>query len=138
MVDKVQSYRDLQVWQKARVLVKEVYTVSQGFPKEELYGLTSQIRRASVSIPSNIAQGSSKGSTREFLRFLSMAYGSLSEVETQLYLACDLQYFSEQKLEMLMNMTAELGRMLNGLDRSLHARLHPTELRTLNSELSHA
>lgn len=138
MDKKVQSYRDLQVWQKARILVKEIYQLSSAFPKEEMYGLTAQIRRAVISVPSNIAEGSSKGSTKEFLRFLSIAYGSLAEVETQLYLAADLYYTDANKVETAIEMTAELGRMINGLDRSLQARLNTTELQTPNSELSYA
>ena len=135
MQNKVNSYRDLQVWQKARLLVKDIYLITKSFPKEELYGLTSQIRRACISVPSNLAEGSSKGSTKEFLRFISIAYGSLAEIETQLYLACDLEYICSNNLDALIEKTSEIGRMLNGLDRSLNQRLNPTELRTPNSGL---
>jgi len=138
MEKKIQSYRDLQVWRKARALVKFIYVVSQEFPREELYGLTSQIRRAAVSIPSNIAEGSSKGPTKEFIRFITIACGSLAEVETHIYLASDLDYIAPKRAEEILALTSELGRMLKGLQRLLEQRLMPAELRTPNSELSNA
>src|SRR4051794_5130461 len=88
------NYRDLVAWQKAMDLVAEVYRASRGFPSEELYGLTNQVRRASVSIPSNIAEGEGRGTNAEFVRFLRIAYGSLREVETQLLIAERLGYLS--------------------------------------------
>ena len=134
----VESYKDLQVWQKARMLVKNVYVMTKKFPPDELYGLAKQLRRAVVSIPSNIAEGSSKRSTKEFMRFLNIAYGSLCEVETQIILAFDLEYIDQQILSIRSEEIAELGHMINGLLRSLNDRLNSTELRTLNSELSDA
>ena len=128
--EAIQSYRDLHVWQKARVLVRVVYEVSATFPKEETYGITSQLRRAAISVPSNLAEGSSKGSTPEFLRFISISYGSLCELETQLYLSADLGFITQQACDELLEKTSEIGRMLNGLKRSLK---QSTELRTLNS-----
>jgi four helix bundle protein len=83
----VQSYRELIVWQKAMKLVQSIYSLTKDFPKEEVYALTSQIRRAAVSIPSNIAEGQGRDSTKEFLHHLSIAYGSLMEVETQILIA---------------------------------------------------
>lgn len=135
MSGSVKSYRDLQVWQKARVLVSEVYKISGSFPREEMYGLTSQLRRAVVSVPSNIAEGSSKGSTREYIRFLNISYGSLCEAETQLYLAFDLGFITMEQLEELLNKTNELGRMTHGLLRALEQKvtLPNSELRTPNS-----
>lgn len=131
MSNDVQSYRDLKVWQKARLLVTTIYQLSASFPREELYGLTSQIRRASISVPSNIAEGSAKGSTREFIRFVGIAYGSLAEIETQLFLATDLKYITDEALQTALVETAEIGRMLNGLQRSLETKI--TELRTLTT-----
>jgi four helix bundle protein len=87
----VRRYSDLLAWQKAMELVEEVYNITKGFPQDERYGLTNQIRKAAVSIPSNIAEGQSRGS-RDFIRFLSIAHGSLSEVETQMEIALRLGY----------------------------------------------
>ena len=109
-----QSYRELKVWQKAVAMVTDVYRITRSFPREEIYGLTSQIRRAAVSIPSNIAEG--KGRTnRDFSRFLMQARGSLWELETQLQIACNLGYVSSEVLEDVLTQTAEVGRMLNGM-----------------------
>jgi four helix bundle protein len=114
-----QNYRDLIVWQKAMDLVEAVYTVTKLFPKEEIYGLTSQIRRAAVSIPSNIAEGQGRRSSGEFTRFLSIAYGSLREVETQVLIAERLGYLSKQNSIDLIAITSEVGRLPNGLSNSL-------------------
>jgi four helix bundle protein len=116
------SYRDLMVWQKAMDLVVEVYQQSQSFPKEEVYGLTSQIRRAAVSIPSNIAEGQGQGSDRGFSRFLSIAQGSLTELETQLMIAQRLDYLDDLTCQSTLDRCAEIGRMLNGLQKSFKAR----------------
>lgn len=113
------SYRDLFVWQKAMELAKAVYEATRPFPKEEMYGLTAQIRRAAVSIPSNIAEGQGRLSKKEFRQFLGIARGSLMEVETQIILARDMNYLSEGKAEKLLLRASEVGRMLNGLINSL-------------------
>jgi len=131
----VESYKDLQVWQKSMELVKRIYRLTQHFPKEELYGLTSQLRRSAVSIPSNLAEGSSKRSTKEFMRFINISYGSLCELETQILIACDLEYIESQTKNECCEKISEIGRMLNGLLRALNKKLIPIELRTLNSEL---
>ena len=120
-----QGFRDLKIWQRSRSLVKRIYDSTARFPKEEIYGLTSQIRRCSVSIPSNIAEGSSKRSTREFLRFLNIAYGSLAELETQLLLACDLGYMTEQEIDSIFQETSEIGRMINSPINKLSEKLNP-------------
>ena len=104
-------------------LVKDVYKVSAAFPKEETYGLTSQIRRAAISVPSNIAEGQGRDSTREFLHHLSMAYGSLVEVETQILIAGDLKYLTDSEIESILKQSAETGRIINGLMRSLRDKL---------------
>jgi four helix bundle protein len=115
------SYRDLIAWKKSMGFVSEVYRATQGFPREELYGLTSQLRRAAVSVPSNIAEGQAHYSAREFHRFLSHARGSLVEIETQIMIALDLAYLSTDEAERLLLKAAELGRILNGLMASTKA-----------------
>jgi four helix bundle protein len=116
---KVKNYQELIVWQKAMDLVEEVYRVSSSFPREEIYGLTSQVRRAAVSIPSNIAEGQGRRTTPDFLRHLSIAYGSLREVETQILIATRLRYVSQGKCDGVMKIAGEVGRLLNGLMASL-------------------
>ncbi len=111
----VQSYKDLIVWQKALNLVEMVYQVTRVFPKEELYGLTNQLRRAAVSIPSNIAEGHARSSTRDFHRFLSIARGSLAEVETQLLIAQRLGYLSDDQLAPILSLQIEINKMTNRL-----------------------
>jgi len=113
------TYRDLKAWQKAMELVTVVYASTQEFPKEETYGLTSQMRRAAVSIPSNIAEGQGRRLEREFQHFLRNGRGSLLELETQILIAQNLQYLEEADAEMLLAMCAEAGRILNGLIGSL-------------------
>jgi four helix bundle protein len=115
----VQSYRELIVWQKAMKLVQSIYSLTKDFPKEEVYALTSQIRRAAVSIPSNIAEGQGRDSTKEFLHHLSIAYGSLMEVETQILIAQSLEYLKSEETNLILEKTAETGRLINGLSRSL-------------------
>jgi four helix bundle protein len=119
----VQHYRELIVWQKAIVLVEEVYRVTNGFPKTEIYALTNQIRRAAVSVPSNIAEGQGRNSTRDFLHFLSIAHGSLMEVETQITIAERLGYLDETHERHLLESTAEVSRMLSGLKTPLNKKL---------------
>src|SRR5437870_12101920 len=104
---KVKNYQELIVWQRAIDLVEDVYKASKNFPREEIYGLTSQIRRAAVSIPSNIAEGQGRRTTSDFLRHLSIAYGSLREVETQILIARRLKYVPEARLEEVMNHAGE-------------------------------
>ena len=118
----ISSYRDLKVWQKGMDLVIESYRLTEKLPRQELYGLVSQIRRAAVSIPANIAEGHARYHTREFLRHLSIAKGSLMELETELIAAGRLSYVAESDVQNALGATAELGRMLAGLTRSLRAR----------------
>jgi four helix bundle protein len=118
----IKSYRDLVAWQKAMVLVTEVYRVTHDFPKEELFGLTSQLRKAAVSIPSNIAEGRGRSSLGEFRLFLGNAMGSLAEVETQLFIAMNLKYIDEPTISNLLNLSSEIGRVLNGLIASISKR----------------
>jgi len=112
-----QSFRDLLVWQKAMSLVTDIYRTTREFPPDERYGLTSQIRRAAVSVPSNIAEGQARPTRGEFRQFLGHAKGSLAELETQLLIAENLGYFREPND--LLAQISEVGRMLSGLLSSL-------------------
>ena len=112
---EISDYRNLIVWQKAMKLAVEVYGLTSKLPKEELYGLTNQLRRAAVSIPSNIAEGNGRGSSKEYLRFLYIARGSKSEVETQLLLCVELNYLHSDDIENAMLLCTEISKMLNKL-----------------------
>jgi four helix bundle protein len=118
----VKSFRDLDVWHLSVELAETVYRVTARFPKSELFALTAQMRRAAVSIPSNIAEGRSRDSRREFLYFLSVSRGSLAELETQLELAIRLDY-TDSDLHAARAQTDMLGKKLNRLQTSLRARL---------------
>jgi four helix bundle protein len=122
-MEKVRSYKDLKVWQRGTDLALDVYALSRKFPKDELYGLTSQVRRAAISIPSNIAEGSERKAHRDFLRFVRIASGSLAEVETQIYMAVRLGYITEEEYQNLQPLMAEIGRMLNGFANNLAEQL---------------
>ena len=117
----MQSYRDLIVWQKAMRLVVAIYKVTQKFPKSEVYGLASQMQRAAVSIPSNIAEGQGLKQTQAYLRHLAIATGSLCELETQIEIAEQLGYLSAEQPSPLLQAN-EIGRMLFGLRQSLQAK----------------
>jgi four helix bundle protein len=118
----VKSYRDLRVWQSAMGLVESIYRVTQSFPREETYGLSSQMRRAAVSIPSNIAEGHTREHIKEYLHHISMAQASLSELETQLEIAARLKYLPRGALDSLLGGTQSLGRQLYALRNSLSRR----------------
>ncbi|MEI6511446.1 MAG: four helix bundle protein [Candidatus Uhrbacteria bacterium] len=115
----VQSYKDLNVWQAAMNLVTDVYRQTESFPKHELFGLVSQIRRCAVSIPSNVAEGSRRGTRKDFRHFVLIAYGSGAELETQLEVAKRLGYISNEFHVGLEQKLTDIMRMLNGLTRSL-------------------
>lgn len=115
----VRNYQELIAWQKAMDLVGGVYRISRSFPKDELYALTNQVRRAAVSIPSNIAEGQGRGTGSEFARYLRIAHGSLREVETQLMIAGRLRYAMSEALQPLLDLAGEVGRLINGLLRSI-------------------
>ena len=112
---KISSYRELIVWRKSVDLVTEIYTATAKFPREEVFGLTSQLRRCAVSVPSNIAEGQGRATKGEFIQFLSHARGSLFELETQLYIAGKLGYLSHERLQDLEVQAEEVARILNGL-----------------------
>jgi four helix bundle protein len=120
------SYRDLLVWQKAMELVVETYRLSSRFPKEEQYGLTSQLRRASVSVPSNIAEGYGRASRKEYLQFLYVGQGSLKETETQIILAEMLGYASKDATKLLLERAEVVGKLLGGLIRALRRKTSET------------
>lgn len=109
----------LLVWQKSHELVLNIYKMTQDFPNEELFGLTSQIRRASVSVPSNIVEGKARGSNKDCKRFLLIARGSLEETKYQLLLAKDLKYIDEEKYKDVLNLSKDVGRLLAGLIKTL-------------------
>jgi four helix bundle protein len=123
---EVFSYRDLSVWQLAMQLTEAIYAATRTFPPSELYALANQLQRAAVSIPSNIAEGHARNTTRDYLRFVSIAMGSLAEVETQIELAARLNYLGIEQRDALFTTTNELGRMLQGLRKSLHSKLDPS------------
>ena len=117
-MDKIKSHKDLKVWQESMTLVTQIYKISEDFPKHEIYGLTSQIRRAAVSIPSNIAEGAGRKGENEFKRFLFIALGSLSEVETQLEISQRLNYIDtieeiNKSIYFIRNMLSNLIKSLN-------------------------
>jgi len=117
----IKSHRDLVVWQKAMDLVEAVYRATSSFPKEETYALTSQIRRAVVSVPANIAEGQGRRLTKEYLYFLANARGSLLELDTHLEIAVRLCYVDKNNYSILKNQLDEVARMLNGLMRAVEA-----------------
>jgi four helix bundle protein len=118
----IKSYRDLRVWQKAMDLVVESYKVVSLLPKNEVYSLATQIQRAAVSIPANIAEGHGREHLGDYLHHLSCANGSLMELETHFLIAGRLSYITEERLKSVFQNSAELGRMLSGLISKLKAR----------------
>jgi len=115
----MKTYTELFVWQKSMELVTVVYRETRNFPKEEIYGLTSQIRRCAVSIPSNIAEGFGRQSQQDFIRFLKISMGSLFELQTQLRIAKNLEYFEEGKFNTVFEETREIERMLSAFIQSI-------------------
>ena len=119
----LQDYRQLEVWQEAMNLVTLIYQSTAGFPREETYGLTNQLRRAAVSVPSNIAEGQGRRSTKEFLNQLSVARGSLLEVQTQVEISSRLKYLAADQVGGLEQRIGTVARLLNGLIRSLDRKV---------------
>src|SRR3954469_8451073 len=120
MQNKTQSYKDLVVWQKGIALAKLIYTVTRKFPAEEKFGLVSQIRRAAVSVPSNIAEGQARHTTGGFIQFISHPEGSVSELDTQLFLSVELGFVTGDLAAPSFALIDELRRMLNSLRRRLN------------------
>ena len=117
------SYTNLEVWQLTRQLVSKVYAASQLFPKEELFGLTNQLRRAAVSVPSNIAEGCGRQTPRDTINFLFIARGSLYEIETQVYVALDLNYLNQETTEALLAQITSCKKLLHGFINHYRQRL---------------
>ncbi|MBI3666662.1 MAG: four helix bundle protein [Acidobacteria bacterium] len=118
----IRGFRDLRVWQQSVEFVEEVYRLSEGFPKSELYGLTNQLRRAAVSVPSNIAEGHAKEHTKEYLNHISIAQGSLAEIETQLEIAARLEYLSVERLAFSLEHLTSLRKQLYSLRNALSGK----------------
>jgi four helix bundle protein len=121
--EKAKHYKDLLIWQKGMTLAKDVYALTTKVPTDERFGLVSQMRRAAVSVPSNIAEGQARHGTREFLQFLSHASGSLAELETQLLLSVDMKYCAPKDVDAITALLNELQKMISGLRRSLEGSL---------------
>jgi four helix bundle protein len=117
------NYKQLRVWQSGMELIRQVYRLTGNFPKQELFGLSSQIQRAAVSIPANVAEGHTRGSTKDFLRFVTISHGSLAELETMLLVALDLQYINSKDYEQLAILCDSTGKMLGALRRALIKKL---------------
>lgn len=122
---EIRSYQDLTVWQKAMDLAEGCYHLTQTFPREELFGMTSQIRRAAVSVPANIAEGWGRDRTTEYMQFLRVAQGSLKELETHLVLSKRVGLAKPEQVAPLLDLCTEVGKMLNSLRRSLKVRKNP-------------
>ncbi|MBA7584726.1 four helix bundle protein [Candidatus Atribacteria bacterium 1244-E10-H5-B2] len=119
----VRSFEELTIWQEARELTNRIYILSKRFPKEELYGLTSQIRRASVSIMSNIAEGFNRRSTKEFINFLIISRASISEVQNDLYISLDLNYINKEDFETIYNHAQKISMSINKLITYLRSQV---------------
>lgn len=118
----MRTHKDLEVWQQSMRMVTSVYELTKEFPKEEMYGLTNQIRRAAVSVPSNIAEGAARHSRKEFIQFLYIALGSTMEVDTQIIISKNLGYLDNEKRLKLCNRINDIGKMINGLIKYLKER----------------
>lgn len=123
MSESIRSYRDLKVWQLAMEIAELAYDMTRPFPTEEKYGIVSQIRRAATSVPAKIAEGHGRASTKDYLRFLSIAIGSLCELETFLELSVRLKSVNGKSIEKLLGLISAEGRMIRGLQKSLRAKL---------------
>ena len=123
MAREIRSHHDLKVWQLGMDVCERIYALTRDFPTDERFGLISQLRRAAISVPANIAEGNARSSTKEYLRHLSIAIGSLAEVETFLELAARLAYGQPVAIRQLMDSIGEERRMLRGLQRSLRLKL---------------
>ncbi|MEI6580083.1 MAG: four helix bundle protein [Eubacteriales bacterium] len=119
----LQSYNELNVWKKSIDLVEQIYLTTSDFPKDEMYSLTNQIRRAAISIPSNIAEGQARKTTKDFLNFLSIAQGSRAELETQVIIANRLKYIDDNKTEQLLSTLTEIAKMLYSLSSRLRSQI---------------
>lgn len=124
-MERTNSFKDLIVWQKSHQLVLAIYTITQTFPKEEIFSLTNQVRRASVSIAANISEGYKKRTIPNKLNFINIAEGSLEEVKYYITLSKDLKYIDEKNYEQLYNYAEEVGRLISGYEKAISKRLNP-------------
>jgi four helix bundle protein len=131
---KVESYQDLEVWKQTKDLVRLVYEITKNFPREEQYGLTNQIRRAAVSIPTNIAEGCGRNHTKDSIQFFFISRGSLYEVETQIFIARDLGFISDEEQGSIINKIKSCKRLLNGFINYFQSRGNQ-QLSTINEQL---
>lgn len=118
VINKIRAFTDLRAWQEAHALVVDIYTLTKSFPKEELFGLTSQIRRAAISIPSNVAEGFSRQSPKERVQFYSISRGSLTEVQSQILIARDIHYIDADSCDKMLLQIETVSKIINGLIRS--------------------
>ena len=128
MREPAKSFEDLLVWQKAMDLVVEIYRLAKLLPGDEIYALSNQMKRAAVSIPSNIAEGQERNTTKDFINYLHIAKGSKGELETQLLICVRLQYLTQSQIASAQNLLREIGKMLNALIQSLAAKLPRPQL----------
>jgi four helix bundle protein len=119
----MKTHKDLEVWKKAIEMVTKIYTITRTFPKEELYGLTNQMRRSAVSVPSNIAEGSGRDSSKELLHFLCFATGSLSELETQIIIAHNLGYLNNDQKQDIDTILSNIFKLISGLTQSIKKKI---------------
>ncbi len=129
---EVTTYKDLDVWQQTRILVKSIYQLTKKFPKEEQFGLTNQLRRAAVSIPSNIAEGCGRNHFKDSIQFFFIARASLYELETQIILACDLEYILEHELLYITDQITRCKKLLNGFINYYQKQSNNQQLTTIN------
>lgn len=134
-MQKVVSYRDLDVWQQSRLLAKNIYQLTKKFPKEEQFGLTNQLRRAAISVPSNIAEGCGRNHFKDSVQFFFISRGSLYEIETQLVLATDLEIISETALNQVMDQVTRCKKLLNGFINYFQERANNNQPTTINETL---
>jgi len=124
-MERTNSFKDLIVWQKSHQLVLAIYSITKTFPKEEIFSLTNQVRRASVSIAANISEGYKKKTIPNKLNFINIAEGSLEEVKYYIILSKDLKYIDEKNYEQLYNYAEEVGRLISGYEKAISKRLNP-------------
>jgi four helix bundle protein len=134
-VGEISPYRDLDVWKQSRLLVKNVYQLNKSFPKEEQFGLTNQVRRAAISVPSNIAEGSGRNHSKDSIQFFFIARGSLYEIETQLIIAFDLEYISDSQLNEVLEHIARCKKLLNGFINYFQKQTTNQQPTTINETL---
>lgn len=134
-MSEINSYRDLDVWRQSRQLVKSIYQLSKTFPKEEQFGLTNQLRRAAISVPSNIAEGSGRNHSRDSIQFFFIARGSLYEIETQLIIAADLSFITESDLQEVLEQVTRCKRLLNGFINYFQKQSNNQQRSTINEQI---